>query len=148
LDAWLAFLGAWLACAVTLPARAAEPAPVDPSLELLAQYREVARAEGWQLYFLLDSLEIWTGNPPYERMKNGHAAFAAVFDPPLEAGSGRFLRSARISYVFTCSPRPESYFSAVEGFDTPFVPRATTLPQQWHAWRHRVMQRDQAQAPD
>jgi hypothetical protein len=118
------------------------------SLQSLKGYQEIASSGNWALYFKGNSLDIWRGNVPYEKLKNGHAWFAVTWKHPVAVLPGeraRAARSAYISYVFSCSEPIESYFAKVVFYDTPFVPLEDTFFQQWRAtWRTvHVVQSDE-----
>lgn len=141
----LAFLG------LTLAAGSVHGGDPAAGLQSLKGYQEIASAGNWTLFFKGNSLDIWRGNPPYEKLKNGHASFALTWKEPvavLPRDRSRRAGSAIISYVFSCSAPLESYFAKVVFYDTPFLPLDDTFLQQWRSTLRTVYTVRKDEAPE
>jgi len=114
-------------------------------------FREMASHDNWTLYFQKNTLDIWRGKPPYDKMRNGQANFVVTFRHPIRLvvdGKSLVARSAALRYLFACYPPPVSVFSRVDFYMTPFAPRDSTLWEQWNAYRQRVHTVEQTVEPE
>jgi hypothetical protein len=142
----------WLPACLSAGSQAHEAigANGDATLENPLAYRIVLARPDWTLAIRANSLDIWRGNPPYEKLKTGHAVFALTWKEPVELPQRRDAvraRSALISYVFSCSPPVESVLAKVVFFSTPFIPRNESMVEQWHTMRDTVAHIEIEQAP-
>jgi len=114
-------------------------------------YKALASHGSWTLFLKRNSLDIWRGNAPYEKMKNGHGSFVIAWSSPitlaLHDGPAK-AQSAAISYIFSCSPPVISLFDKVVFLATPFVPRNETVGEQWSYFRSVVTTYPKEEKPD
>jgi hypothetical protein len=120
-------------------------------LQNVKDYKQVSSHGSWTLFMKKNSLDIWRGNVPYEKMKNGHASFVVAWSAPLTLplrdGPAK-VQSAAISYVFSCSQPLASLFVKVVFFATPFIPKNDTVMQQWSYARQVVVTYPGDEKPD
>jgi hypothetical protein len=121
------------------------------NLQNVKDYKQVSSHGSWTLFMKRNSLDIWRGNVPYEKMKNGHASFIVAWSAPLTLqlhdGPAK-AQSAAISYVFSCSKPLASLFVKVTFFATPFVPKNDTVVEQWSYARQVVVTYPGDEKPD
>jgi len=143
----------WIAALLSLapPGLAQEASGADSvAMQDPAGFRKIATHDGWTLYFKKNSLDIWHGNTPYERLKNGHADFVVTWKTPVHLPGGADeapARSAAVSYIFSCSPPVASVLASVVFYASSFVPREDSLLQQWTASRQVVRSYKTEEAP-
>lgn len=94
----------------------------------------------WTLYFKIDTLDVWRGNPPNQNLRTGHGIFVIAWKHPVVVPGHAHATagSANISYVFSCNPPIESAFDRVVFYGTPFPPRDDSIVEQWHTFRETV----------